>query len=68
MHINNAFKREFCRQSLSVHSEGVLISLTFYVISVVMGNIGELDNLTTKINTLLEFFNFVSEFSRLQYE
>jgi hypothetical protein len=30
--------------------------------------IGELDNLTTKIITLLEFFNFVSEVSRLQYE
>jgi hypothetical protein len=29
---------------------------------------GELDNLTTKIITLLEFFNFVSEVSRLQYE
>jgi hypothetical protein len=30
--------------------------------------IGELANLTTKIITLLEFFNFVSEVSRLQYE
>jgi hypothetical protein len=29
---------------------------------------GELVNLTTKIITLLEFFNFVSEVSRLQYE
>jgi hypothetical protein len=27
--------------------------------------VGELDNLTTKIITLLEFFNFVSEVSRL---
>jgi hypothetical protein len=31
-------------------------------------NIGELTNLTTKIITLLEFFNFVNEVSRLQYE
>jgi hypothetical protein len=30
--------------------------------------VGELDNLTTKIITLLEFFNFVCEVSRLQYE
>jgi hypothetical protein len=30
--------------------------------------IGELANLTTKIITLLEFFNFVREVSRLQYE
>jgi hypothetical protein len=30
--------------------------------------VGELANLTTKIITLLEFFNFVSEVSRLQYE
>jgi hypothetical protein len=29
--------------------------------------IGELDYLTAKIITLLEFFNFVSEVSRLQY-
>jgi hypothetical protein len=28
----------------------------------------ELANLTTKIITLLEFFNFVSEVSRLQYK
>jgi hypothetical protein len=32
------------------------------------GYIGELSNLTTKIITLLEFFNFDSEVSRLQYE
>jgi hypothetical protein len=32
------------------------------------GAIGELANLTSKIITLLEFFNFVSEVSRLQYE
>jgi hypothetical protein len=31
-------------------------------------NICELDDLTTKIITLLEFFNFVSEVSRFQYE
>jgi hypothetical protein len=31
-------------------------------------SIGELDNLTIEIITLLEFFNFVSEVSRLQYE
>jgi hypothetical protein len=31
-------------------------------------SIGELDNLTTEITTLLELFNFVSEVSRLQYE
>jgi hypothetical protein len=30
--------------------------------------ISELANLATKIITLLEFFNFVSEVSRLQYE
>jgi hypothetical protein len=30
--------------------------------------IGELANLTTKIITLLEFFNFVSKVSPLQYE
>jgi hypothetical protein len=30
--------------------------------------IGELVNLTTKISTLLEFFNFASEVSRLQYD
>jgi hypothetical protein len=30
--------------------------------------IGELENLTTKIITLLEFLNFVSEVSRLLYE
>jgi hypothetical protein len=30
--------------------------------------VGELANLTTKIITLLEFFNFVSKVSRLQYE
>jgi hypothetical protein len=33
-----------------------------------MNCIGELANLTTKIITLLEFFNFVSEVSRLKYE
>jgi hypothetical protein len=31
-------------------------------------NVGELVNVTTKIITLLEFFNFVSKVSRLQYE
>jgi hypothetical protein len=31
-------------------------------------NIGELTNLTTKMITLFEFFNFVSEVSSLQYE
>jgi hypothetical protein len=30
--------------------------------------VGELDDLTTNIITGLEFFNFVSEISHLQYE
>jgi hypothetical protein len=34
----------------------------------IFDELDELDNLTTKIITLLEFLNFASEVSRLQYE
>jgi hypothetical protein len=51
--------------AIKQHSEGNLgIGLEFK-----KGNpVGDLTDLATKIITLLEFFNFASEVSRLQYE